>query len=272
MPAGLVGVHSFKQNITGGGSFEALAAGTGDSLAIANYREGTRAYILEAWGGTSANPGEFSIRSARMHDIQRGLRMAKMFNPTLSGADGDPQLLLPYKARQPVYSSDVPIYEVNGTATDAVGLDTLIYYEDLPGLAQSLATWAEIQARIVNIVGIRVSVAAGAAGDWGATRAINADDDRLKADTYYAILGAESQLPALSLSLVSPDLSNFRVSLPLHWNQQISSGFFVDIADKYNIAAIPVINANNKANTLLQAADPGGAIATASTLILAELR
>lgn len=272
MPAGLVVTHTFKQNITGGGAFEALVAGTSDSLAIANYRDGSRAYILEAWGGLSANPGEFSIRSPRMHDSTRGLRMAAMFNPTLSGADGDPQLLLPYPVKTPVYSSDTLIAEVNGTATNNVELDYLVYYEDLPGLDQSLATWSDIQNRMVNLVGIRVSAVAGAAGDYGANRLLNQDDDRLKADTYYAIIGATSQLPCSLLTIQGPDLSNFRVGLPLHWDEQRSGGWFADLSVKYGIPAIPVINANNRGNTIIQAADAGGAIATAATLILAELR
>lgn len=271
MGAGLVVTHAFKQNITGGGAFENLAAGTGDSLSIANYRDNSRAWILEAWGGNSANACDFGLRSPRMHDNTRGLRMAYQFNPTLSGADGDPDLLLPYAVKQPVYSSDNLTAEVNGTATNNVALDYLVYYEDLPGLEQSLATWAEIERRIVNTLGIKVSATAGAAGDYGSNRLLNQDDDRLKADTYYAILGATSQLPCGLLSIQGPDLSNFRVGLPLHWQSNLSAGWFVDLSLRYGIPAIPVIASNNKGNTIIQAADAAAAVATGATLILAEL-
>src|SRR5207244_2958790 len=72
----LIGTHSFKQNITGG-AFEALAAGTGDALAVPNFVDGSRAYMLEAWGASSAAVADFSIRSPSFHDNTRGIRMAQ---------------------------------------------------------------------------------------------------------------------------------------------------------------------------------------------------
>jgi hypothetical protein len=271
MPAGLVVTHTQKQAITGG-AFEALTVGTGDSLSIANYRDGTRAWILEAWGANSANACDFGLRSPRMHDNTRGLRLAYDFVPTIAGTQDRVQMLLPQAVRQPAYSSDTLIAEVNGTATNNVVFDYLLYYEDLPGLDQNLATWAEIQPRIVNTLGIKVAVSAGATGDYGTAVALNATDDRLKADTYYAVLGATAQLQAALLTITGPDLSNFRVGLPLLLTQQFSGGFFVDMSLRYGIAAIPVINANNRGNTLLQAAGASGAVVTAATVILAELR
>lgn len=267
----LIGTHSFKQNITGG-AFEALAAATGDSLAIPNFVQGSRAELLEMWGGNSANACEYDLRSPDFHDNTRGIRVAQMFNPTLSGADGDPQLLLPSYVRQPLYASDTLTAEVNGTATNNVALAFLAYFENLPGAEQNLYRWDEIEGRVVNTLGVRVSVTAGAAGDFGSTRTLNQDDDRLIANTDYAVLGATSQLPCCTLAFTAPETSGRRISLPLSWQQEVSGGWFVDIAYKYRLPCIPVINSNNKGNVIFQAADPGGAIATACTVILAELR
>src|SRR5206468_8798113 len=69
-------VHAFKQNITGGGSFESLAAGTSDSLSVPNFAPGSVAQLLEAWGGNFANSSEFSIPSPDFHDHPRGLRLS----------------------------------------------------------------------------------------------------------------------------------------------------------------------------------------------------
>ena len=262
--------HAFKQNITGG-AFEALAAATGDSLSVPNFQQGSAASILEVWGGISAHAGEFDIRSPDFHDNTRGLRMAAMFNPTLSGADGDPQLFLPSFVRQPLYASDTLTAEVNGTATDNAGLAWLAYFENLPGADQNLYRWEEIEGRIVNTLGIRVSVTSGASGDYGSNRLLNQDDDRLIANTDYAILGATSQLPCCTLAFTAPETSGRKIGLPLHWSEHLAGGFFVDVANKYRIPAIPVINSNNKGNVVFQAADPGGAIATAATIIMAEL-
>jgi hypothetical protein len=264
--------HTFKQNITGGGSFESLAAGTGDSLSIPNFASGSQASLLEVWAGISAHAGEFGIRSPDFHDNTRGLRMAAMFNPTLSGADGDPQLLMPSYIRQPLYASDVLTVEVNGTATDNVALDFLAYFDNLPGADQNLHRWEEIEPRIVNTLGIRVSVTAGATGDYGSNRTLNQDDDRLIANTDYAILGATSQLPCGLLAFTAPETSGRRIGLPLHWNEQVSGGWFVDLSAKYRIPAIPVINSNNKGNVIFNAADAATNVACAATIIMAELR
>jgi hypothetical protein len=263
--------HTFKQNITGGGAFEALSAGTGDSLSVPNFVIGSQAKILEAWAGNSANACEFDIRSPDFHDNTRGLRLPYQFNPTLSGADGDPQLLLPFYVTQPLYASDTLTVEVNGTNTNNVAFDYLQYYENLPGADQRLIDYNELQARARDNVGIRVSVTAGASGDYGTARALNADDDRLKANTDYAVLGAGSQLPCGLLAFTAPETSGRRIGLPLHWDTQKSMGWFVDLSQKYNMPLIPVVNSNNKGNVQLQAADAATNVATACIVLLAEL-
>jgi hypothetical protein len=265
-------VHTFKQNITGGGSFESLAAGTGDSLSVPNFSAGSEAWLLEMWGGNSANACEFDVRSPDFHDNTRGLRSALMFNPTLSGADGNPQLLLPPRIRQPLYASDLLTVEVNGTNTNNVALDMLQYYSNLPGADQRLVGWSEVLARTKNNLGIRVSVTAGATGDYGSNRTLNQDDDRLKANTDYAILGATSQLPCGLLAFTAPETSGRRIGMPLHWNELISGDWFVWLSQKYNIDCIPVINSNNKGNVIFTAADAATNVATAATIIMAELR
>jgi len=198
--------HTLKQNITGGGAFEALTAATGDTLNVPAFTPGARAGLVEVWGGISAHAGEFDIRSPNFADNIRGLRMAQQFNPTLSGADGKPQLLTGRYVVQPLYPSDTLIAEVNGTATDNVGMGFLSFYQDLPGCDMQLESWAAIEPRIVNTLGIRVSVTAGATGDYGTALNFTSSDDRLVANTTYAILGATSQLPCTTLALSGPRL------------------------------------------------------------------
>jgi len=271
VPRALQVVHTFKQAITGG-AFEALAAASGDALAVPNFIQGSQAKILEVWAGNSANAGEFSIRSPSMHDNVRGIRMAAMFNPTLSGADGDPNLLFPLAFTQPLYPSDVLIVEVNATATNNVALAMLQLFDDLPGADQYLISYGELLSRAVDNVGIRVSVTAGAAGDYGTGVALNGTESRLKANTDYAILGATGQLPCCTLGFVAPETSGRKIAMPLSWNPLVSAGWFVDLSLKYDQALVPVVNSNNAGNVIFTAADPGGAIATAATVLMAELR
>lgn len=270
MGRALTSVLGLKTNITGG-AFEALTPGSGDSFNIFSYPQSSRAWLLEAWAGNSATKCQFSIRSPRMHDNVRGIRMAYMFNPTLSGADGDPQLLLPPYMRQPLYSSDTLTVEVSGTANDDVDLVQLHYYEDLPGVDADLASWEEVSARAVDAVGILVTPTAGATNDYGTSEALNTDDDRLKADTDYALIGITTDVPVTSIGIRGPNTGNLRIACPGHWNERQSGGFFVDISRMYGLALIPVINANNKGNTQIDAVASNGAVAPNVTLQFLEL-
>src|SRR5205807_1372571 len=96
-----------------------------------------------------------------------------------------------------------------------------------------LVSWQTIEAIIVNMVGIRVSVTAGATGDYGTAVALNNTDARLKANTNYAILGAQSQLPCGLLTFKGFETSSRRLGLPLFWNQRISWDFFVNLSKRF---------------------------------------
>jgi hypothetical protein len=266
MGVALVGTRAFKQNIAGG-AFEALAAGTGDSLQVPAFTAGTRAWVLEAWGATSAAAADFDIRSPSFHDNIRGIRFAYQPKP----AAGNVQHFLPGAIRQKLYPTDLLIEKVNGTATNNVGLNSLAWYEDLPGAEQRLSQWSEIEGRIANMVGIFVNPTAGAAGDYGVNRLLNQDDDRLIANTDYAILGATSQIAAECLSIIAPETSGRRITQPLTIDEEEGGQWFVNLSKKYSLPLIPVINSNNKGNVVLQVADAAGATVPHVTLLMAEL-
>lgn len=266
MGVALILTRAFKQGIAGG-AFEALAAAGGDSLQVPAFTEGSQAQLLEAWGAASAHAADFDLRSPNFHDNNRGLRMSYQPKPAV----GNVQLFLYGPIVQPLYRTDVLIAEVNGTAADNVGLNYLSYYADLDGASQNLVSWAEIESNIANMVGINVNAVAGAAGDYGATRAINADDDRLISPKNYAILGATSQVGAETLAITAPETSNRKVGLPLMIDSWVSSQWFAILSQRYQLPLIPVFNANNKGNVLLQVADALGATSPHVVLNLAEL-
>jgi hypothetical protein len=266
MGVALIGTRAFKQAITGG-AFEALAAATGDQLQVPAFTAGTKAYLLEAWGATSAAAADFGIRSPSLHDNIRGIRFAYQPKP----AAGNVQHFLPGTIRQRLYPTDLLIEEVSGTATNNVGLNGLAYFEDLPGAQQRLSAWSEIESRIVNMVGIFVGPTAGAAGDYGANRLLNQDDDRLIANTDYAILGATSQIACESLSIIAPETSGRRITQPLTIDEEEGGQWFVNLSKKYGLPLIPVINSNNRGNVILQCADAAGATVPHVTLLMAEL-
>ncbi len=263
-------ITTFKNSLTGG-SFEALAAATGESTALRWLGANTRVELLELWGGDSATKCQFSIRSPLLHDNTRGIRVSSMFNPTLTGADGSPQLFLPPYWKQPYEPTDTLIVEANGTAADRCVLTQLVKYDSPDIQGARLLDYSTVESRLRNLVGILVSPTGGATGDYGATVALNSSDDRLKANTDYALLGLTSDLPCCTIGIFGPDTSNFTIPMPGHWDEKFTSGFFYEMSRRWSQALIPVFNANNKAVTFIKAADVGGAVAPNVSLLFAEL-
>lgn len=277
MPPVIQGVTAFKQNITGG-AFEALAAGTGDSLSIIEYAPGSRAYLEEVISGNSANKMEVAIFSPRFGDNQSGLRLQHQFNPTLSGADGDPQLLMPRVLDIPVYSTDALNVQVNGTATNNVDVVLQYYYENILGAGQKLADWSRVQGMMAGggplgsrVLGIEVTVTPGATGNYGTAVAINANDDRLLADYDYALLGYVTDQPSTCFFIKGPDTGFYRIPLPGHWDSRITADWFVQASRWRGTPHIPILSSNNRANTFLDGVSSNNAGATKVSLILAQL-
>ena len=277
MPPVITSIGAFKQNLTGG-AFEALAACTADSLSIIAFNSPANAYVEEIWSGNSAHKMEVAVFSPRFGDNQFGLRLQNMFNPTLSGADGDPQLLLPRELDIPVYSTDLLNVQVNGTAADNADVVLQLYYEDIAGAGQRLATWEQVSPLIAQanltqsrVLGIEVTVTPGATGNYGTAVALNANDDRLQADFDYALLGLLCDQPVTSIGIKGPDTGFYRIAVPGHWDSRITADWFIQQAKWRGTPHIPIINANNKATTFLDGLSSNNAGATKVTLILAQL-
>lgn len=267
MGAALQVINAFKQGLTGG-AFEALAPGTGDSLTVQNVPQAAPAYLSEIWAANSAHQYELSVVASRFHDQQFGIRMSGLASSGLAPS-GRSELLNVVGADQRLFPSDVMTVQVNGTAADNVNATLQVYYTDLPGIAARLAHWDWVQANLKNIVGIRVGVTPGA-GNWGASVALNSSDNRLHANTDYAVLGFTSNLPAAVVGLSGIDTGNLRVGGPVLADGERDSMLFVNHARFYSAALIPVINANNAGAIFLQA---GALVTTALVLdvMLAEL-
>lgn len=262
----------FKDNLTGG-AFETISAASGDSLSLRWFGEGTQAYIMDTWGGNNAHLCEFQIRSPLLHDNTHGIRLKQMFNPTESGADGNPQLHFAPHFRQPLQPTDTLIVEVNGTAADDVTFCMMVHYDTPHYPGARFVTAEEVDARLVSLVGISVSpVPAAATSTWGTAEAITTDDDRLKANRDYALLGLTADLPFTALKITGPDTGNLGIPIPGSFSEHVSAGWFYEMSKRFGLPLIPVINSNNKSVTTTSAADVGGGTAPTAALQFAELR
>jgi hypothetical protein len=264
---GLQVVNFFKQNITGGG-FEALAPGTGDSNTFFNVPQGSPAYLAEVWAVDDANSAEVSLTASRFHDQVFGIRTAIPDGSTLAPPNRA-SLVSPAGVDQPIFPSDVLTVQVDGTGADNVNVTLVLYYQDIPGIAANLIGWDSLRSRAGNLVGITTTLTPGS-GDWGATVALNASDNRLHANTYYALLGFTAQEPLAAVGISSIDTGNLRVGGPVLGDPEHDAYLFVDLARAYGANLIPVINSNNAGSTNLQAADPAAG-AVIVDVLLAEL-
>lgn len=257
--------------LSGTGDYEALAAASGDSLTVRAFDAGS-ANLLEAWALDSLHPALFDIRSPRLHDNVRGILMANLAQPLAVAGKAGAQLMLPAGATQAYYSADPLIVEANGTADDQCALAQTIYYSDLPGSAAQLYTWAQLAPRVVNWVGILVQPeASGTPGQYGDSVALNAVDARLKADTKYALVGALSTLPVLSVAVSGADTGNYRIGIPLTFDSAHSRGWLAAQSIAHGLPLIPVIRANNQGSTNVWLVDVEASTAPNITLMFAEL-
>lgn len=264
-------ITNFKDSLTGS-AFEALAAASGDSNTLRFLDANADIRLLQAWGGNNATKCDFSIRSPLLHDNTRGIRFAHMFNPTQSGADGNPQIYMGDYDFQKYRPSDTLTVEALGAASDDVTFTQLVWYEG-PGVPDSkFITYEECAAKIVNLVGIRISPSAAAStSTYGTAEAISTDDDRLKANTWYALLGHTTDLPHTTLTIHGPETGNLRVPMPGSQVEALTANWFADMARRFNKRMIPVFNANNKANIFATVADAGGGTTPLTCLRFAEL-
>lgn len=274
MPHAIVATTASKASLTGGTFADSLTANSGDSLNVVNFNNGG-ARVLEAWGIDSASVAELSwvyTRPEATHDQSRGVRfsIASAF-PGGAGNVAAHMLLGGYGA-MPVYPGDTATLNVSGTAADAVVVTYVIEYDDMPGAAATFATWEAVVGLRKSTVGIRCSaVASGTKGAYGSTRAINADDNRFHAGSYYAILGATVQTAVTTIVLTAPEWGGQKIALPAGAPQVDNSAYFVDQTRKWQKPLIPVFNGLNASNVLVQVADQAASTSPQIDFLMYEL-
>jgi hypothetical protein len=245
-----------------------LAAGTiftGDSFQIRNTNGGSPAFLLQTWSDHQV-AGMARIRSPKFHDNVDGIRWRALIGNL------DPQL--PWGVPQMLYAQDTLTGELAGSAVagDIESVLLSIYYPDLPGTSANLRSWDQVKGQYKHVIGQRIAMTIGSTAGYNGARAINADTDLLKANTYYALLGATSDVETAAITVRGPDTGNLRVAIPAettlihhinYWFKRLSVG--------YGLPLIPCINSANKGGTQIEVVgDENGGTANV-TLWLAEL-
>jgi outer membrane murein-binding lipoprotein Lpp len=259
--------------VTSGGTAigATLAATTilaGDSFTVKNASLSSDVLLLNFWVDAQV-AGMVRIHSPKLHDNTDGIRSRTRLNNL--------EPVLPFGVPQRLVPQDTEIVELAGSAVagDIETVTQLIYYADLPGQAARFITPDQLKQRAKNHFGNRLAITVGSTLAYTGGRAINADQDLLKANTDYAVLGMSSDLRVGAICLRGPDTGNLRVSQPggadVQGSMKRADWFFRDISFWYGLPLIPVINSANKGATQIDVVgDENGGTANV-TLWLVEL-
>lgn len=247
-----------------GAALTALTPNTGDSFTVRSFPEASKAHLANIWS-ENASGGVLSIHSPRLHDDVQGIRLQVPAAQTVQE--------LPLHAWQELFPNDPLNVSMSGGAAEEDLLSYLVYYDNLGGINQALAMWAEVRPRIVNLMGLEVDLASGAtAGDYGGTRAMNADFPQLKAGLTYAVLGYTCASAFGTLGIKGTDTGNLRVGGPGSTRTDITAGWFINLSEKLGKPCIPLIQADNAPNTNLDLTASDTATAHHVSLVLAQLK
>lgn len=248
-----------------GATLAALAAATGDSLAVRAASESKRIDLVQFWTDVQV-AGTARIRSPRMHDNVQGIRVDTVIS--------DLYPLMPWGAKQRLYSNDVLGVDLAGSAVagDIEFVLLMLLYEDLGGANASFITVDELMRRAVNVMTVENTIATGATIAWAGSEAINAEFDQFHAGGSYALIGYVVDTEAPAVGWRGPNTSNYRVGGPgLETDRGVTVDWFIKLSKALNTALIPVISAENKAGTLIDALQDENGADTTVTAFFVEL-
>lgn len=245
-------------------SYTALTMATGDSATVRNFPQGARADMYNMWA-LGATKGNVRVRSPRIHDNVQGIKA--------SYAAATPSVLLNERFSQNLQAQDNLTLEIIDAGTETDMASFLMYYSDLPGTAARLISSQEVNARVIDWTGTEVDITTGGtAGDYGGATAINATFDQFKANQDYAIVGYVTDTAVCSVGIRSADFGNLRVGGPGSNNKIETRNFFTRLSDVYGQPMVPVFNAANKSNTLVDVVHNATSTAITVTFLCAHLQ
>jgi len=247
-------------------TISALAAVTGDSLVIPFFNESKKAWMIELWTDVQV-AGTVRVRSGKWHDDVQGIRFKTIIS--------DLRPLLPFGARQPIYSGDTLHVDLAGSAVagDIEYAVMLMWYEELSAQSAKLITYEQWESRRMNMITAENTIATGTTAAWTGSEAINSEIDQFHTRTDYALVGYTVDVEASAVAWRGPDFANVRCGGPGDETaREVTANWFVGLARATGLPCIPVISGDNKAATMVETLqDENGADTTLSS-ILSELR
>lgn len=250
-----------------GATLTQLTASTGTSFVVRGTDVNKKAWMLSSWA-FNATAGEMRIRSPRLHDNQQCMRnrvTAAFAGPLIPGHTNG-------SIAQRFWAQDGVIVELSGGGAELDCGAVLVAYDDLDGINGRFIDYATCQKNIIDLVTVEVTVTAVATGNFGGAVTINSTNDNLIANTDYAIMGGMVDTRCCAVGITGVDLGNIRIGFPGEPSlRDETQNWFIQLAQAFNQAYIPVINSANKAATTIDVQTNGAGGTFIVNLELAQL-
>ena len=230
----------------------------GNSLTI---RDAKAAKLVAQWGARQTD-GNFRLTSPLLHDAVVGINYQLDTVDVTEMRLGVPQNLTP---QDTLTAQGIG----SGGAGDIENNSFLVMYEQLAGICGKFITWEQLFAQAVDLYDSTNVLTLGTVGGYSGQELLNNDEDQLKANMDYAIIGATKTGTdnLATVRYISPDWGNLGVGLPaFHQDLRVGSNWFMGLARKMGMPLIPVFNASQKASVFIDGlADDGGGTAVVTT-------
>jgi len=218
----------------------AATAVAGDSLIIKNAK--SRASILAAWNANSV-AGFGQIIAPSLHDTTRNYRY------NINASEIDPRLPKGTTIQpQPQETLSITVAGSNVALAAEMG-SLLIHYKDLPGVSLQSIDYRTYLDKLETPTTIQATLtgSAVAGGGYTGTELINAETDLLRANRYYAVLGATTSVDVPTLCISGPDFGNVRLGVPGDASDNdFTCDWFSFLSRWFNAPFIPVFNSGNR--------------------------
>lgn len=228
-----------------GSSGAAGSAVTGNSLTI---RDAVGAQLISMWGNRQTD-GIFRLTSPLLHDNIVGISFQIDAADIAQSKMVCPQMLTPQDTLTATLSG-------SAVAGDIENNSFLVMYEGLAGIDGKLIDTDTLKKNAVELYDSSNAITADATGNYSGEALLNADEDQLKANMDYAIVGFTKNggTGIATVRYVSPDWGNLGIGGPAFTEDlPRSSHFFADLSNEMGMPTIPVFNASQKSSVFISA-------------------
>lgn len=223
----------------------AMAAVAGNSLTVRNTK--SKVWLSAIALGQQAVAGSNRITSPLLHDTTVGITQVPVTGSTVVSI---------FPRRQELQPQDtLSVFRTgSGTAGDIEQAALFIHYDSLPGTEAKLIDREELLRRGEDSYCWANTVTMTAVGGYTGSQAINTNQDQLKANRDYAILGMtlSGTTSTMAIRLVGPDWGNLGIGIPnIAQDYDMMSRWFQVLSGRTMRPSIPVFNASNKGLTFI---------------------